>query len=111
MSIKQTVWKFPSSRSCCPSLQLPVGTKIIAAGVQDGRLMLWGLVSMPDDQYPEYELRCFDIVGTGTSLEPIAGVVRTHIATVFDGPFVWHIFERLDSDKPTNPWSFPLPQL
>ena len=106
MSINQTVWKFPLSRSRFPILELPVGTQIIRVYSQDDDLFVWGLVSIPDGRSPEYELRYFDLVGTGTSLEPIAGVVRKHIATVFEGPFVWHIFERLDSDKPTNS-SFP----
>jgi hypothetical protein len=63
-----------------PSFALPR-----TAAMQNGRLCLWIQVD-PDSAPLE---RAFAVFGTGHPLP----VDATYIATVPDGPFVWHIFE------------------
>lgn len=89
-----TVWKFAGVLNDDVPITMPAGAKVIAAEVQTnpfdtrpaGRmLIMWAVVDprMPTEQ------RVFHVRGTGHPL----GDVGPHIATVHDGPFVWHVFE------------------
>lgn len=83
----KTIFKYPYS----DVVMLPAKACVLSAGMQDGGLWLWCLV---DTSYPLQE-RHFRMWGTGWDLsEEIddRGIV-SHISTVLDGEFVWHIFE------------------
>ena len=67
------------------------GAKVLSVQMQAGRMCAWALVD---------ESRClitreFAIVGTGHELPP--DKEWGFLATVLDGFFVWHVFERLDN--------------
>jgi hypothetical protein len=67
-------------------LELPEGAQILHFGIQNNRLMIWALVESDNPN----KRRIFRMAGTGHSIiekNPL------HIGTVFDGPFVWHLFE------------------
>lgn len=67
---------------------LPRGATILTIDVQHGQAQLWALV---DPSEPR-EGRTFYMIGTGQSFGEDARSAL-HIATVQDGPFVWHWFE------------------
>ena len=65
---------------------MPEGAEILHVGDQNGTITIWALV----DVETEFLYREFIIVGTG---QQIPYDKYTHIGTVFQGSFVWHIFE------------------
>ena len=69
-------------------IQLPVGAKVLTAGVQGGEFYLWAEV---DTDQP-LEERHFVVYGTGWE---ITDSNRCYIATLFEGAFVWHVYEVL----------------
>lgn len=69
------------------SVQLPAGANVVHAAEQNGTICLWAMVD-PDKPL---ETRKFSVVGTGWDIEGRA----CYIATVHEGPFVWHILEVL----------------
>lgn len=67
-------------------LQLPIGAEILTVGMQDDRITMWALI----DSDAELEIRVFAVYGTGWQIqEPNV----KFISTVFDGAYVWHLFE------------------
>jgi len=64
--------------------QLPTGAEVLACGMQNGGLFLWAKV---DTEAP-LDIRAFQLVPTGGEVPD-----GKFVATVFDAPFVWHIFE------------------
>lgn len=75
-------------------LALPKGTEILRVGMQHSVVTLWALID-PDEGV--WEVRRFVRYGTGHEVHG----VNLYIGTVFDGPFVWHIFEYPEIAKPT----------
>lgn len=69
---------------------MPRGAMVLHVGMQNGRICLWAQVN-PDDEPME---RRFIIHGTCHENLPEATPL-THIATVMDGSFVWHVFDPL----------------
>lgn len=88
--MSKTIWKFPLPLMDFPAVTMPANAEILAAQMQGSAPCLWALVD-PD---APMETRLFAIVGTG---HPATDRVlfENYIATVQDGPFVWHIFEVL----------------
>lgn len=84
----KTIWKYTIDRVDTRWLELPVGAKVINVGMQNSQITLWVIV----DPKAECIKRCFRIVGTGNPFQDSDQC--EHIGTVFDGPFVWHVFER-----------------
>lgn len=72
-----------------PKVLLPKDASILKAGMQSGGLYIWALVDPNETTKVE---RTFEIVGTGHSFD-YERLKYTFIDTIFDGPFVWHIFE------------------
>jgi hypothetical protein len=71
------------------TISIRAGADIRAVGVQLPReVCLWAEV--PDDT--PVQARTFTIIGTGDDVP--AGA---YVGTVFDGPFVWHIYEVVTS--------------
>ena len=85
-------------------LQLPIGTTFLAADMDRAqsetapweltpsgrRIELWGEVDL--QQVGDDETRTFTVVGTG---QPLPDEPTVHVATLRDGPFVWHLLEVL----------------
>lgn len=84
----KTIWKFPLDITDCQTIKMPVDTTIISAQMQNNQLALWGIV-LPD---APLEPRIFRIIGTGNPFpDPYT---CKFIATIQDGSFVWHLFEK-----------------
>lgn len=82
----KTIHKYPLTIGRIESLDLPERAEVLDVQMQNGRPMMWALVETGNAT----ELRHFAIFGTGHSLN---GPPLRYIATVQEGPFVWHAFE------------------
>lgn len=60
---------------------------IRAVGMQDHGIFIWA--ETPAHADPLTVTRTFRVIGTGWDV-PYLG---TYLGTVFDGPFVWHVYE------------------
>ncbi len=65
---------------------LPRGAKPISVGMQSGWPKLWAIVDV--DEMPEP--RAFYMLGTG---HPMPDRLGAFVGTLFDGAYVWHVFE------------------
>lgn len=88
----QVVWKFPIDRKTLQAVQMPKGASILSVGDQSGQLMLWAMVDPSND----IESQVIEIAGTG--LELIDRPHREFIGTVFQWPYVWHVFKIPSTD-------------
>ena len=68
---------------------LPKGALILRAGTQGDTMFIWALIDPNEKEHIERE---FIVVGTGHPFE-YEYLKHRFVDTVFDGPFVWHIFE------------------
>lgn len=84
-----TIYKYKISR-IKPEIKLPLGAEVLYAGAQAGEFYIWALVDLSETEMVE---RSFAVWGTGWEIEEYPNV--DFISTVFEGPFVWHIFEIL----------------
>jgi hypothetical protein len=83
----RTVWKFgPLTPGDPKHIEMPVGAVVRHFGKQGASLFLWAEV----DSDAPIELRDVAVIGTGWAA-PEDG---THLGTVMDGPFVWHLYAR-----------------
>lgn len=87
----QTIWKFPLELTDNPTVKMPRGARVLSAGVQDDRLMLWAFI--PDTK-AKTEERGFYICGTGGFVPDAIGD-HPFIGTVQMGAFVWHVFDQI----------------
>lgn len=71
-------------------ISLPVGAKVVAAGLQRGTFFIWAIV---DTEAPYTEERRFAVIGTGWEIQHECW---QYIGIIHDGPFVWHVMEVLD---------------
>ena len=71
-------------------IPMPIGARILSAANQNGLVCLWVLVDMESVALAERDI---EIIGTGN---PMSDGKRSFIGTVVAGPFVWHVFERID---------------
>lgn len=81
-----TIWKFQLLRTDRPSVFMPDNAQILHAEMQGGEICIWALV----DPEARRVQRTFAIVGTGNPFHDSGA--WEHVGTVFDGPFVWHVF-------------------
>jgi hypothetical protein len=88
------IYKFPISVgvSSVP-IELSKGAKVLDLQMQRGCPTLWFLV----DPFNEAETRVFQTYGTG---EEIEGDPGEFVGTYQCGPYVWHLFEKVDSHRP-----------
>jgi hypothetical protein len=92
--MSEQIWKFKLqttgyiSNGVVSSIAIPIGAKVIAAGVKDNWVCLWALVDIGND----VGLRRFVIYGTGHDIEHenIA-----HVDSFQSGSLVFHVFEVL----------------
>jgi hypothetical protein len=81
----RVIYKYELART----IQLPIDSQVLKVGIQNGIIQIWVLV---DPNQKETSQRNFEIIGTGHSFE-FDYLTHTYIDSVFDGPFVWHIWE------------------
>ncbi len=83
-----TIWKYHVPITDYFTLDLPIGSKLLTAQVQNGEPCLWALVA----PHRESVTRRFCVAGTGT---PIEGRDLTYVSTFQQsgGALVWHLFE------------------
>lgn len=75
----------------CSTLMLPPSAEILDIGVQKGEIVLW--YSFED--YEEHSvLHEFHIIGTGYRVPFQEGAYWSHMKTVIDGAYVWHIYKK-----------------
>jgi len=67
-------------------LELPLNNNILKWAMQSRIICFWALVDVSNDLTTTREFR---IIATGQVIEQ----KEKYLATVFDGPFVWHIIE------------------
>lgn len=87
----RTIWKFTAGEG---PVDMPRGAEIIKVGLQDGgmqrsKITLWAIV---DPEAP-VEQRSIVMLGTGFEQKNSEMASLTYLDSVFDGPFVWHIFD------------------
>lgn len=92
------IFKYPLELADKQTVEMPKGSEILTAHTQHDVMTLWALV--PDERYDGFptEQRTIQIIGTGhyVSRRPNQDQeLLKYIATVFQGPFVWHVFEDL----------------
>jgi len=91
----QTIYKYVLYLTDLQSVTMPEGARILSAALDpSGHMCLWAAV----DTNKMYVSRHIRIVGTGNP-SPVDLKECTFIASVVDGPFVWHIFEELINEK------------
>ena len=85
--MNRTVFKYtvPVFAGVSSSLALPKDAQIIKVDMKGALITLWVIVEPNNERV----LRSFIVHGTGHAVHP-KGV---YVGTVFDGPFVWHLFE------------------
>jgi len=81
----RVIYKYELTRR----IQLPIDSQVLKVGMQNGIMQMWVLV---DPNQKETSQRNFEIIGTGHSFE-FNYLTHTYIDSIFDGPFVWHIWE------------------
>ena len=80
-------------------LQLPLNGKIVHAGLQHGELHIWVEFDKPCDmRLMQYKERAFKVFGTS---HEIIGSWE-HIASYFEIPFVWHLYEDMNYEPPAK---------
>lgn len=84
-----TIWKFLLSPIDDQIIQMPTGAFVISAGMQEDQLMVWAIVN---PEASKQGVR-FKVYGTGDSMSNPQTNKEQFIATVFSGPFAWHVFE------------------
>lgn len=69
-------------------IELPLGAEVLKVDMQRGELMLWALVEDWEDRRARRRFVTYPTGMSGIRIDD------QHIDTVFDGDFVWHVFER-----------------
>jgi hypothetical protein len=87
----KTIYKYPLSVSDKQTIKMPVGAQILTVQVQESAPCIWALV----ESEKEDEDRYIEIFGTGRQIHVDMGIDRYYIGTFQQGPFVWHVFERI----------------
>jgi len=80
-----TVHKFQLNRGTTTFILGGRSFNPISVGMQDDTICVWAEVNTDDKFKSQY---AFDIYGTGWAIPDTA----THLGSVFEGPYVWHIY-------------------
>jgi hypothetical protein len=82
------IWKFEFEVADRVEVEMPEGAFVLSAGVQNpGKICVWAIVN-PDARKQK---RIFQVRGTGHEVFMV--MANKFVGTVFDGVFVWHVFE------------------
>lgn len=84
-----TIFKYRLDIENLQIIEMPIGAQILHVDNQRGELCLWALVT-PGMITKD---RVIEIIGTG---QPMDDYSRKHIGSAVVGPYVWHVFERMD---------------
>ena len=89
--MKQRVLKYAINNHGQSKINLPVAATICKVAYQGDCLCIWAVMPL----HPALnEFRTFTVFGTGHEFGDDAhDIVHCHLETVFEGQFVWHIFE------------------
>lgn len=68
-------------------IPMDVDAKVVFASMQDGFVTVW--VEKDESGLESRTVRSFRIYPTGVNIED----THQYVATVMDGPFVWHVYE------------------
>jgi hypothetical protein len=85
----KTIYKYPLQLADISKVEMDVSAEILKVESQ-GAIMIWTLVDSDPDGTAKTKDAWFRIAGTGHKIHPVTA--KKHLATVFNGPFVWHIF-------------------
>lgn len=83
----KTIFKYPIEVTAYQTVSMRASAKILSAQIQHGVLCLWAEC----DPANAAHTRAIEVFGTGQSLDDKE---RRYIATVLDGQFAWHVYER-----------------
>ena len=87
-----TIWKFVLNTPMVAhitNLKVACLCDFLSVDMQDRQLCLWAQVDT-EAELVEMQLEVY-----GTGHEILDHGMSVYIGTAFDGPFVWHVFERL----------------
>jgi hypothetical protein len=92
----KTIYKYALELTDRQAVSMPIGSKILYVGNQNGTICVWAEV---DSDVPYYRDHEFRIVGTGNPIDfptkPNETVWQYNfIGTVIMNPFVWHVYWR-----------------
>ena len=82
----RTIHKYTIARTGMSQIPVRRGAQLLDVQIQNDAMCIWAEV----DTDADYEERAFLVFGTGWEMPMVTMV---HIATVQDGPFVWHVYE------------------
>lgn len=90
----QTIYKYELAVIDSQSIYMPKGAEILTVQVQNGRPMIWALVTPSQGRVKEE--RFIETFGTGNPIENQC-VERRYIGTyqAVGGSLVFHVFERM----------------
>lgn len=88
------VLKYPFPLADRVTLEMPCGAEILTVAIQNGLFCLWARVDVGDPEAMVEISRDFRVFGTGQVWRE---EVYEYVGTVFDGGFVWHVFEVWDA--------------
>lgn len=89
MAAEQVVFKYVLPLRHASLVEMPLGADILSIQDQRGDLTLWALVNSNEQQTV---VREFTVVGTGHLFKAHG---HRHVASVQQGAYVWHVFERI----------------
>lgn len=90
--MKRVIYKYPIPFFPEQKLRLSQAAEVIHVGMQEGTITLWAMV---DTDAPTENIT-IRIYGTGHEIDP--NLVLYPLGTVFDGPYVWHVFEDITDE-------------
>lgn len=85
----KTIYKYRISNEM--PVELPIGAKFLHLGMQNNQIIAWFEIRPQNHS----EQRVFKVYGTGHKITSSA----PYLGTVFDGPFVWHIYETTKNEE------------
>jgi len=89
-----TIWKFELPIEDQPSIDMPIGARILSVGVQnaatDRKLMLWAYIPKTE---VKTETRYFFVLGTGNPI-PWDLSESAFVGTVQMGSHIWHVWDQ-----------------
>ena len=87
MSARMFKYQVSSDTSRQVAVLMREDVTIRAVGMQGSQIYVWG--ETPGHADPLTVTRTFRVIGTGFDVPDVGN----YIGTVFDGPFVWHVYE------------------
>lgn len=81
------IFKYHVGTNGVSRVRLPIDAKVLSTNVQDGKVQIWAEV----DDEAALEDRHFIVYGTGH--EMLDTEHQVYVGTIFDNPFVWHVYE------------------